>query len=68
MIRVKINEMLEKQGKTKYWLHKTANIQQTNLGKLVNGKTTSVTFENLDKICKALNCDVGDILEYVKED
>ena len=39
-----------------------------NLSILKNNKAKAVRFTTLDAICKALDCQPGDILEYVKED
>lgn len=62
-MKVKLNEVLALKGKTKYWLSKQTGITQQNLGNLANGQTTSVKFENIDAICTALECSIGDILE-----
>lgn len=68
MIRLTIDKMLSKRGKTKYWLSHQTGITQTNLGKLVNHQTNSIKFDNLERICEVLECDISDILEIVKED
>ena len=62
-MKVKLDEVLKSKGRTKYWLSKQTGITQQNIGKLVNGKTTSVKFENIDAICTALECEIGDIFE-----
>lgn len=62
-MKVKLNEVLALKGKTKYWLSKQTGITQQNLGNLANGQTTSVKFENIDAICTALECNIGDIFE-----
>lgn len=67
ILKIKLNKALESKGKTKYWLSKQTGITQQNLGKLANGQTTSVRFDNLESICKALNCDIGDILEIERD-
>ena len=36
-----------------------------NLSKLKNGRVSAVRFSTLEAICEALNCQPGDILEYV---
>lgn len=43
-------------------------ITNANLSKLKNGKVTAVRFETLAAICKALDCQPGDILEYQNDD
>ena len=44
------------------------DITLANLSILKNNKAKAVRFTTLDAICKALDCQPGDILEYVKED
>ena len=39
-------------------------ISPTNLSILKTGKANAVRFTTLDAICKALDCQPGDILEY----
>lgn len=63
-INIKINEILEKQGKSRYWLSKEVGMTHQNLTKLARNDTTSISFENLEKICKALNCTPNDILGW----
>ena len=43
-------------------------ITPANLSILKNNKAKAIRFSTLDAICKALNCQPGDILEYVEED
>ena len=31
------------------------------------GKNETISFESIEKICSALNCNIGDIIEYVKD-
>ena len=42
-------------------------ITEQNLSLLKSGKVKGVRFETLEKICAALECQPGDILEYVPE-
>ena len=43
-------------------------ISNVNLSKIKNKKVTAVRFSTLAAICEALDCGVGDILEYVKDE
>ncbi|ANI88356.1 transcriptional regulator [Arachidicoccus ginsenosidimutans] len=54
--KMSLNELSEKVG-----------ITLSNLSILKNGKAKAVRLETLEAICKALNCQPGDILEYVEE-
>ncbi|MCR5798664.1 MAG: helix-turn-helix transcriptional regulator [Lachnospiraceae bacterium] len=44
------------------------DITLANLSILKNNKAKAVRLGTLDSICKALNCQPGDILEYVEDD
>ncbi|MPM90169.1 hypothetical protein SDC9_137286 [bioreactor metagenome] len=65
---IKIAEVLESKGKTKYWLSKETGITYPNLDKLIKNETSSIKFDFLEKICTALDCELSDIIEFVKED
>lgn len=68
MIKVKLNELLKHKGRTKYWLAKNTQISANSVGRIVDGKTTAIGYNVLDKICTALECNVGDILEHVSDE
>lgn len=58
-------------AKRKVGLTELANdvdITLANLSILKNNKAKAVRLSTLDAICKALNCQPGDILEYVEDD
>lgn len=42
-------------------------ITEANLSLLKNGKVKGMKIETLDKLCNALNCQPGDLLEYQKD-
>ena len=44
------------------------SVSNVNLSKMKTGKISAIRFSTLEAICEALNCQPGDILEYVKED
>lgn len=43
------------------------DMSMTNLSLLKNGRVKGVRFETLNSLCTVLNCEVGDILEYVPD-
>lgn len=47
-------------------LSKEVGIAPPNLSKLKTGKVNSIRFETMEKICRILNCQPGDLLEYVE--
>ena len=63
MLSLRINKILEEQGKTPYWLGKQTGISQNNILKICNGETSTIRFDTLEKICKALECSINDLFE-----
>lgn len=49
-------------------LAKEVDITMANLSILKNNKAKAIRFSTLEAICKALDCQPGDILQYVSED
>ncbi len=58
--------MLAKRKMTVTELTEKVGITMANLSILKNGKAKAIRFSTLSAICKALNCQPGDILEYKK--
>ena len=67
MVRLRIKELLEEKGHTKYWLYKQMGLSYQNLSSLVNNKTSSIRFENIDKLCRILDCQVSDLFELTDD-
>jgi putative transcriptional regulator len=65
MILISINEFLEREGKSAYWLAKETGINHTTLAQIRNNKNKAINLEFLDRICGALNCEPGDVLRRV---
>lgn len=65
-LKINLNELLKEKNKTAYWLSKETGLSQQNIGLLKNGKTKSIRFESILKICIALDCEVGDLFEIDK--
>ena len=49
-------------------LAEKVGIADGNLSKLKNGKVSGVRFKTLNAICKELDCQPGDILEFVDDE
>ncbi|HGP3674105.1 TPA: helix-turn-helix domain-containing protein [Bacillus pacificus] len=67
-IIINIDVMLAKRKMSVTELSKKVGITMANLSILKNGKAKAVRFSTLEAICKALECQPGDILEYRPED
>lgn len=55
--KMSLNELSQKVG-----------VSNVNLSKLKTGKVSAVRFSTLETICKVLECQPGDILEYVPDE
>ena len=64
MIIINIDVMLAKRKMSVTELSSRVGITMANISILKNGKARAIRVETLDKICKALDCQPGDILEY----
>lgn len=62
----KFFELLKERGKTEYYLRKNG-ISPSILDKLKHG-TGGLDYRTIDKICKILDCQPGDIMEYVPDE
>ena len=67
-IVVNLDVMMAKRKMSVTELANKVDITMANLSILKNNKAKAMRFTTLDAICKALDCQPGDILEYVKED
>jgi len=66
-IIINIDVMLAKRKMSVTELTQKVGITMANLSILKNGKAKAVRFATLEAICKALDCQPGDILEYKSE-
>ncbi len=66
MITVNLDVMLAKRKMSSGELAEKIGITQANLSILKTGKAKAVRFSTLDAVCRALNCQPGDILEYTE--
>ena len=67
MIRVDLDVMLARRKMSLTELSQRVGITMANLSILKNGRAKAVRFETLDAICRALDCQPGDILVYEEE-
>lgn len=65
-MKINIDKVLKENGKTRCWLAREAGITYPAIVNLCKNTTSSANFENLDKICKILNCEIQDILQAEK--
>ena len=67
MVKLNVLELLEKRGKTKYWLYKQLGMSYQNFNRMVNNETKSIQYENIEAMCLLLNCTPNDLLIITEE-
>ena len=67
-IVVNIDVMMARRKMSLNELSEKVDITPANLSILKNGKAKAIRFSTLEAICRVLNCQPGDILEYVPSD
>ncbi len=68
MIEINLDVMLAVRKMTSLELAEKIGITPANLSVLKTGKAKAVRFSTLEAICKALDCQPGDIISYIKEE
>ena len=63
-IEVRLDLQLVKQKLTLTELSRRVGISVTNLSLLKTGRVKAIRFSTLEAICRELNCQPGDLLEY----
>ncbi|KAF1303622.1 helix-turn-helix transcriptional regulator [Enterococcus saccharolyticus] len=66
-IKVNIDRLLVEQQMSVTELADKVGITMANISILKNGKAKAIRFSTLEALCKALNCQPKDLLEYVEE-
>lgn len=64
MIVINIDVMLAKRKMSVTELSEKVGITMANISILKNGRAKAIRIDTLDKICRALECQPGDILEW----
>lgn len=67
-IVVNVDVMMAKRKMSLNELSEKVDITLSNLSILKTGKAKAIRFSTLEAICKALDCQPGDVLEYVKDE
>ncbi|MBQ7520672.1 MAG: helix-turn-helix transcriptional regulator [Clostridia bacterium] len=67
MIKLDVLHLLEKNGKTKYWLYKQLGMSYQNFNKMINNETKSIRYENIKTLCLLLHCTPNDLFVITEE-
>ena len=71
MVKLNVKKLLKEKKRTKYWLFNMLNnigtISYTNFNNLVENKTGSIKYSNIEKLCKILECTPNDLFEITDD-
>lgn len=67
MIKLDVLSMLQKHGKTKYWLYKQLGMSYQNFNRMIKNETKSIRYETLEAMCAIFDCTPNDLLLYEDE-
>jgi putative transcriptional regulator len=67
-IEVRLDLMLARRKMRLTELSERVGISMTNLSLLKTGKVKAIRFSTLDALCRELECQPGDLLEFARED
>lgn len=69
MIEVRLRQVLEARGRTRYWLEKESGVHYNTLARIESAEHTNrIELRVLDAICRALQCQPGDLLVFIDEE
>lgn len=68
MVRLTIDQYLDKRGITRYELAKRTEVKFQTIDRYYKNRVVRYDSYILDRICAALECELSDIIEYVKEE
>ena len=68
MIVLRLDRMLAERNVSSKDLGERVGISPVNLSRIKTGKVAAVRFSTLEALCQALDCQPGDLLEYIPND
>lgn len=68
MIQNNVLLLLEQKGKTKYWLYKQLGMSYQNVNRIVYNQTKSIRYENIETICRVLDCTPNELFLITDEE
>ena len=66
MVTLNALALLERKGKTKYWLYQQLGMSYQNFSKMVNNQTKSIRYENIEVLCQLLDCTPNELFTFTR--
>ena len=61
MMKLRVLDILNEKGKTKYWLYNQMNLSYQNFNRMVNNETKAIKYDNIELLCEILECTPNDL-------
>lgn len=68
MIRIKLSELLGKHKMNQKTFSKLTNIRPATVSKMYYEETKRINIEQINNICKALDCEISELFEYIPDE
>ena len=68
MIVLNLDKMMKERGVKLKELAVKINLTDANLSNIKTGKISAIRFSTLNSLCKELNCQPADLLQYIEDD
>ncbi len=66
-MKLRLYEILNEKGKTKYWLYIRLGLSYQNFNKIMNNETVGIKFKTLQALCEALECTPNDLFDMSED-
>ena len=67
MLKLNVLPLLEKKGKTKYWLYKQLGMSYQNFDRMIHNQTKSIRYENIETLCLLFECTPNELFLITDE-
>ena len=67
MIRLRVLDILNSKGKSKYWLWQFTDMSYQNFDNMIKNKTQSIKYQYIELFCNVLDCTPSDLFEMKEE-
>lgn len=64
MIKLRVSELLDKNGKTKYWLYKQLGMSYQNFNRMICNETQSIRYEMIEALCVIFSITPNELFEF----
>lgn len=68
MVRLRVLDILQERGLTKYWLWKRMDMSYDNFNHMVQNETQSIRYEIIDRLICILDCPIEDLFEVTEDE